>query len=130
MKEELPVFLNVYKIGSFFGLSLFHTAILYDRSEYSYGYHNENNSGVYDIEPMSYDKGMFIESILIGYVNRRKFFISLERIKDEFTGCTYNLLIKNCNHFSNKFCKILFGKDIPIVYNNLITLGDLIRELF
>ena len=85
---------------------------------------------MYDSKPFSNDQGIFIESILIGFIDRRKFFISMEKIKNEFTGCTYNIFIKNCNHFSNKVCKILFGRNLPDVYNNFLTLGDIIRELF
>ncbi|CAG2105610.1 unnamed protein product [Medioppia subpectinata] len=38
----------------------------------------------------------------------------------EFRGKDYNLIRKNCNDFSNAFCKRLCGKGIPKDINNLV----------
>jgi len=37
----------------------------------------------------------------------------LESIKSSFTINTYNVISKNCNHFTNEVCNFLLGKDIP-----------------
>jgi len=37
----------------------------------------------------------------------------LESIKDSYTLSTYNVITKNCNHFTNEVCNFLLSKDIP-----------------
>lgn len=136
MKDELPVILNVYKIssGSFIdklGFSIFHTAIEYDNTEFAFGYTSrENFSGVYDIKPMSFDDGTFVESIIIGYCTRRNYFNKLEKLKTFYLGNSYNLLLKNCNHFTNDFCKSLFEKEIPKRYTSFLKFGEFLRKIF
>jgi hypothetical protein len=138
MKQSLPVVLNVYRINenSFLGLlgvKIFHTAIEYDKTEYSFGYLNDNKiSGVFDIKPMSFEDGLYVESIQLGNVNRREFFNKMEKIKKEYLAKSYNLLTKNCNHFTNDFIKLLFGKDksVPGKYTTLLKLGEFFRKIF
>ncbi|CAG2173207.1 unnamed protein product [Oppiella nova] len=38
----------------------------------------------------------------------------------DFRGKDYNLIQRNCNHFSDAFCKKLCGKGIPKNINNLV----------
>ena len=112
MKDAHPVVLNIYRIAedSIFnklGFSLYHTAIEYDNIEFAFGYMDkEGASGVYDIKPMSFDEGSYVESINLGIVHRRQFFNKLEEIKRIYMAKSYNLLTKNCNHFSNYFVNV------------------------
>jgi hypothetical protein len=136
MKEELSVILNVYKLkeGSFLhklGVTLYHTAIEYDNTEYAFGFINrEKISGIYDIKPMSFNDGTYVESIVIGKASRRNFFVNLEKLKSFYLGNTYNFIMKNCNHFTNDISKILFNKDIPIKYRSFLKFGEFLRKIF
>jgi hypothetical protein len=137
MKELLPVIINIYQIKedsiiSAIGIKLYHTAIEYDGREYAFGFLDEKSvSGVYDIKPMSFDDGTYKESINLGMISRRQFFIKLEKLKKIYMGNSYNILTKNCNHFSNDFVKDLFGnKEIPQKYRSFIKLGEFFRKLF
>lgn len=135
MKDTLPVILNIYRIKEesflgIFGLKVFHSAIEYDNTEYAFGYLDEPTSGIYDIKPMSYDEGTYIESITLGYVDRRTFFKMMDVIKKVYLGNTYNILFKNCNHFTNDFTKLLLQKEIPKKYTLLLKVGECIRNIF
>jgi hypothetical protein len=136
MKDNLPVVLNVYKIAENsildrMGVNLYHTAIEFDNREYSFGFIDKKEvSGVYDIIPMSYDEGSFVESINLGVVNRRKFFVKLEELKKIYMGSSYSLLTKNCNHFTNDFVKLLFDKEIPDQYAIFLKFGEFLRNIF
>ena len=135
MKERLPVILNIYKIKedsliNIFGLTFYHTAIEYDETEYAFGFHDESSTGVYDIKPMSYDEGRYVESIKLGYIDRRTFFKTMDEIKIIFTGQSYNILFKNCNHFTNNMSSSLFNREIPSKYSRFLGVGETLRKIF
>jgi hypothetical protein len=136
MKDTLPVILNVYKIKKnsildSMGINIYHTAIEYDNVEYAFGkIMDSNTSGVYDISPMSYDDGMYLESINLGKVGRREFFVKLEKLKMLYMGDSYNILTKNCNHFTNDLIQFLFNKRIPSKYTSFLKLGEFLRKIF
>lgn len=51
----------------------------------------------------------------------------MEKLAEEYSGNTYHLITKNCNHFCNDVCTRLTGKPIPRWVNRLARLGkDLI----
>jgi hypothetical protein len=134
MSDSLPVILNVYKISENsliekFGIELYHTAIEYDNTEFAFGYLNKADvSGVYDIKPMSFDQGSYVESITLGNVKRREFFNKLDIIKNSFMGNSYNLLTKNCNHFTKDFVKSILDIDIPFKFKTFLSIGEFIRK--
>lgn len=135
MKDYLPVILNVYKIAENtiidkLGVELYHTAIEYDNNEFAFGYMDDpSSSGIYDIKPMSFDDGTYVESLNLGKVKRKDFFVKLEKIKRKYLAKSYNILTKNCNHFTNDFTKTLLNKEIPPKYASFLKLGEFIRNL-
>lgn len=46
-------------------------------------------------------------------------------LSDEFTGTSYNLLSRNCNHFTEEFVKRLNDKTIPYWINRAAKLGNM-----
>jgi hypothetical protein len=136
MKDSLPVVLNIYRIAEDslidkMGIAIYHTAIEYDNTEFAFGFLDRAGiSGVYDIKPMSFDEGTFIESINLGRVSRRNFFNKLEQIKLDFMANSYNILTKNCNHFTNDFVKMLFNREIPHKYASFLKIGEFLRRIF
>lgn len=46
-------------------------------------------------------------------------------LSDEFTGTSYNLLSRNCNHFTEEFVKRLNNKTIPYWINRAAKLGNM-----
>nr|GMD47422.1 deSI-like protein At4g17486 [Ipomoea batatas] len=49
----------------------------------------------------------------------------MEKLAEEYSGNSYNLITKNCNHFCNDVCSRLTGKPIPRWVNRLARLGFL-----
>jgi hypothetical protein len=136
MKDSLPVVLNIYRIAEDslidkMGIAIYHTAVEYDNTEFAFGFLDRAGiSGVYDIKPMSFDEGTFVESINLGQVSRRNFFNKLEQIKLDFMANSYNILTKNCNHFTNDFVKMLFNREIPNKYASFLKIGEFLRRIF
>jgi len=133
--RKLPLILNTYKLTSNIfinkiGLDIFHTAIEFDGIEYAFGFLNLPECGIYEIKPMSFEDGIFVESLLIGYCEKEKFHDLLEIIKKEYLGNTYNIITKNCNHFTNDFCKRLLRKEIPKQFRLGLSFGEFIRKFF
>lgn len=46
-------------------------------------------------------------------------------LSDEFTGTSYNLLSRNCNHFTEEFVKRLNDRTIPYWINRAAKLGNM-----
>lgn len=46
-------------------------------------------------------------------------------LSDEFTGTSYNLLSRNCNHFTEEFVKRLNDKTVPYWINRAAKLGNM-----
>ncbi|ORZ00998.1 PPPDE putative peptidase domain-containing protein [Syncephalastrum racemosum] len=65
------------------------------------------------------------QTILIGYVDMTETEISqvLQAISQEFMGTSYNLLTRNCNHFTEELCRRLCNKSSPGWINRAAKLG-------
>ncbi|XP_047327809.1 deSI-like protein At4g17486 [Impatiens glandulifera] len=129
---QTPVYLNVYDLtpmnGYMFwaGLGIFHSGVEVHGVEYAFGAHNIPASGVFEVEPRQCPGFKFKKSIFIGNTNMnpnqsRKF---MEHYSENYHGNTYNLIVKNCNHFCNDVCYRLTGKSIPKWVNRLAKLGS------
>ena len=134
MSKKLPMILNTYKLTSNnfvnkIGFDVFHTAIEFDGTEYAFGYINQPDSGVYEITPMTFEDGIFCESIKLGYCETKIFLEILEKIKREYIGNTYSIVLKNCNHFTNDFCKKIFNREIPKRFRFGLKIGEFFRRI-
>ena len=144
MKNKVPLILNVYRIWADgflnkLGYTVYHTAIEFEQIEYGYGRVinedlGEMECGIYEIEPMSYKYGEFIESILLDYIevkHKCKFYEILQNLKNSYLSSKYNLLINNCNHFSDDFLRQILNKSLPSkYYSKCISIIDFIKKLF
>ncbi|XP_031572173.1 deubiquitinase DESI2-like [Actinia tenebrosa] len=133
---QYPVFLNVYDmywINSYtfnIGLGVFHSGVVIHGKEYAYGGHPYEWSGIFDMFPRSSDhlgpEFKFRESIKLGITE-----ITEEELNDivremgaRYTGVSYHLIDKNCNHFTSELSQVLCGKDIPGWVNRLANAGS------
>lgn len=105
--------------------------------EYAFGPHERSTSGVFNLEPKSYagfklknPSFRFRKSVLIGKtdVGPEEIRAFMDKLAEEYPGNTYQLINKNCNHFSNEACLRLTGKTIPGWVNRLARLG--MRSIF
>lgn len=72
----------------------------------------------YDIFRRTYDMGTI-------NMPDREFQELLVNISEEFVGPSYNLITRNCNHFTEEFVKRLLNKPIPSWINRAARLGDM-----
>jgi deubiquitinase DESI2 len=106
------------------GLGFYHSGVEVYGREYTFG----EGGGVIDTEPFEVleSNGIFLrETILLGETWNKPTDIQdiLSLIKSKFDGNAYNVLTRNCNSFSNYFCKSIFGYNIPGYVNRLAGIG-------
>ncbi|XP_010914798.1 deSI-like protein At4g17486 [Elaeis guineensis] len=126
-----PVILNVYDLTPlndymfWFGIGIFHSGIEVHGSEYGFGAHDYPTSGVFEVEPRRCPGFVYRCSIPLGHVNMSssEFRAFMEDIAEDFHGDTYQVISKNCNHFTDDICLRLTGRPIPGWVNRLAHLG-------
>ncbi|TKY58096.1 DeSI protein [Spatholobus suberectus] len=128
-----PVCLNVYDLtpingyAYWLGLGVYHSGVQVHGVEYGFGAHERDTTGIFEVEPRHCPGFTFRKSIFIGWTEMgpkdvRAF---MEGLAQEYSGNTYHLIQKNCNHFCNDVCLKLTGKSIPRWVNRLARLGFL-----
>ncbi|KAL0384816.1 UNVERIFIED_CONTAM: DeSI-like protein [Sesamum radiatum] len=131
-RSRAMVYLNVYDlthINSYlywFGCGIFHSGIEAHGLEYGFGAHEYPSSGVFEVEPRSCPGFIFRRSILLGSteLSRTDFRSFMEYLSNKYHGDTYNLISKNCNHFTDEVAMRLTGKPIPGWVNRLARLEE------
>ncbi|KAL5698850.1 hypothetical protein ACHQM5_029831 [Ranunculus cassubicifolius] len=128
---SVPVYLNVYDLTSingyayWLGLGVYHSGVQVHEIEYAFGAHELPTTGIFEGEPKQCPGFTFRKSILIGRtdLNPKEVRTFMEKLADEYTGNTYNLITKNCNHFCNDVCIRMTGRSIPRWVNRLARIG-------
>lgn len=134
--QKTEVIINVYdllppgRLSStlwFFGTSLLHSGVVVNDKEYAYGGHDRRGvTGVYwtksKTEPPG---GTFKCEILHGFTIAPQAEIDaiIHEASEEFQGTSYNLLTKNCNHFTAYLCQKLTGRAGPGWLNRAASIG-------
>ena len=132
------VYLNIYdltplnKFLDCLGIGAYHSAIQIFDTEFSFGAHPYNYSGVIENQPNSNKLIQFRKTILMGQTSLKLNEINkiLNEVKSKFIGNTYDVFKNNCNHFSNELCIRLLNKSIPKYINRLSNLSSIFRCLF
>ncbi|CAO3617206.1 unnamed protein product [Cunninghamella blakesleeana] len=133
------VFVNVYDmlepsfLTSFgyyaLGIGIYHSGVEICGKEYCFGGHEYKNiTGVFAVEAKSGPPGLsFKQSISIGYTQLTNDQIHkvIQDISKEYVGTSYNLLTRNCNHFTDDLCVLLTGKHAPSWINRAAKLGTM-----
>ncbi|XP_064959927.1 deSI-like protein At4g17486 isoform X3 [Musa acuminata AAA Group] len=105
-QEILQPFLYVSK-----GLGIFHTGVEVHGVEYVFGAHDYPSSGVFEVEPRQCPGFMFKKSIFMGTTCldslQVREFMELQSVN--YSGDTYHLIMKNCNHFCKEICHKMTG---------------------
>lgn len=95
--------------------------------EYAYGGHpHPNKTGVYHTPPLATPPGAsFRCSILhgISFLPPAEIEAIVQRVAARFMGREYDLLSKNCNHFTSELCLELTGRRAPGWLNRAAGVG-------
>ncbi|OTB02465.1 hypothetical protein M426DRAFT_322567 [Hypoxylon sp. CI-4A] len=109
------------------GASLLHSGVVINGKEYAYGGHDQRGlTGVYWTRPKTEPPGgTFKTEILHGFTFATQAEIDsiIRHASDEFQGTAYNLLTKNCNHFTSSLCQKLTGRPGPAWLNRAASIG-------
>ncbi|KAK6544344.1 hypothetical protein TWF694_001044 [Orbilia ellipsospora] len=110
-----------------FGVGLLHTGVAINDKEYAFGGHDRKGvSGVYWMKPKQEPPGATFRT---GFVHT---YVSLSAdeihkilidVSHEFQGTSYNVLTRNCNHFTAYLCEKLTGKPTPKWINRAAAIG-------
>ncbi|KAI8889924.1 DUF862-domain-containing protein, partial [Backusella circina FSU 941] len=133
------VYVNVYDmirpnyltfIGYYgLGVGIFHSGVEVRGREYCFGGHDmPNMTGVFVIEPkIGIPELLFKRSIDMGTTDLtdKEVEDTLLQLSEEFAGNSYNLLTRNCNHFTEEFVKRLTGGSVPAWINRAARLGNM-----
>ena len=111
----------------FFGTSLLHSGVVINHKEYAYGGHDRAGvTGVYWTKPKTQPPGgTFKCEILHGFTlaSATEIDTIIKEVSEEFQGTAYNLLTKNCNHFTAYLCQRLTGRPGPGWLNRAASIG-------
>ncbi|KAK3394657.1 PPPDE putative peptidase domain-containing protein [Podospora didyma] len=111
----------------FLGTSLLHSGVVINGKEYAYGGHDRRGvTGVYWTKPRTEPPGgTFKCEILHGFTLSPQSEIDtiVRDASEEFLGTSYNLLTKNCNHFTSHLCLKLTGRPGPGWLNRAASIG-------
>ncbi|KAL2758980.1 hypothetical protein ACRALDRAFT_2099608 [Sodiomyces alcalophilus JCM 7366] len=109
------------------GAGLLHSGVVINGREYAYGGHPRPGlTGVYWTQPKTVPPGgTFRCEILHGFTfaTQPEIDAILNDISHEFLGVTYNLLTRNCNHFTSELCQRLTGQPGPAWLNRAASIG-------
>ncbi|KAK4491070.1 hypothetical protein RD792_001792, partial [Penstemon davidsonii] len=127
----VPVYLNVYDLTPINGyaywlsLGIYHSGVQVHGIEYAFGAHEHSTTGIFEVEPKHCPGFTFRKSILVGRTDLESEEIRefMEELAEEYSGNTYNIITKNCNHFCNDVCLRLAARPIPRWVNRLARFG-------
>lgn len=127
----VPVYLNVYDLtpingyAYWFGLGVYHSGVQVHDIEYGFGAHEQEATGIFEVQPKNCPGFTFRKSIFIGTtdLNHKDVRAFMEKLAQHYSGNSYHLISKNCNHFCNDVCLKLTAKSIPRWVNRLARLG-------
>ncbi|KAK0383044.1 hypothetical protein NLU13_8960 [Sarocladium strictum] len=109
------------------GASLLHSGVVINGREYAYGGHDRPGlTGVYWTKPKTDPPGgTFRSEILHGFTlaSEEEINAVLHEASEEFLGTRYNLLTRNCNHFTSYLCQKLTGTPAPGWLNRAASIG-------
>ncbi|CAK9073394.1 unnamed protein product [Durusdinium trenchii] len=109
------------------GTGIFHAAVEVYGLEWSYG--KSKGSGVFSCQPRSCKAHHFRESVPMGHTRRTEEEVHeiIDAMKLDWRGPDYDLLKRNCTHFSDDFCYQLGLRRVPKWVMNLSAAGVTVK---
>lgn len=135
-----PIYINVYDLMPPstlstilwpLGLSLLHIGIVLLDREYAYGATtsldpSQPQTGIFHTPPLTLPPGgthRLTHLQGFTYLSKNEIEQLLHDASSKFVGENYNLVMNNCNHFTNHMCRILTGQDMPSWVNRAARVG-------
>jgi deubiquitinase DESI2 len=134
-----PVWLNVYDLMIMnytinkIGIGVYHTGVEIYGREYSYaGHYHTESTGLKESLPRDtswLQDAIWKERVYVGKTQKSRAEVRelFEQFKPQYLGPSYNVLEKNCNHFTDKFCRALTGSEIPEYVQRIMRVAKKVR---
>lgn len=132
----MKVYLNIYDLAKAnyylhsFGFGVYHTGIQVGSVEYHFGGHEGSSTGVCETDPKDYSSNVtFRETLFLGEctLTSQQVRNAMEDLKRDYPGNGYDVLARNCNHFSDAVSKKLLKKPLPNYVNRIAFFGNMMR---
>ncbi|CAE7264497.1 desi2 [Symbiodinium sp. CCMP2592] len=97
-----------------FGTGAFHAAVEVHGREWSYG-QTVRGHGIFENQPGECQEHSYREAIHMGYTDFSPFEVQslISEMAKRWPGREYNVLNKNCCHFSDELCQLLGVGQLP-----------------
>ena len=138
VRTSVPITLHVYDLAHSRALSgfnsralgAFHVAVEVYGYEWSYGWNDEGETGVFACEPKLCEMHTYRESLSMGTttLSRDQVNSLLDKLEPAWLGDDYDMTARNCCHFSNEFCVQLGVGEIPRWLYRLADAGAAVEE--
>lgn len=138
VRTRVPVTLHVYDLAhsralasvNSRALGAFHVAVEVYGYEWSYGWNDEGETGVFACEPKQCEMHTYRESLSMGAtsMSREQVNSLLDILEPSWMGEDYHMTVRNCCHFSREFCIGLGVGEIPRWLYRLADAGAAVEE--
>ena len=136
-----PVYLNIYHLSfvnfilQIFGIGLYHTTIEVQDLEYSFGSTNEEVAGIFTNKAGTLSTRLRLkETIYLGSTlyNTYTIYKLLSNQYPYWLGSSYDPFVKNCNHFSKFFARLILNHQViyPDYVNRLSKYGMMFTSFY
>lgn len=148
-----PVYLHIYDLlvlnytTSKFGMGVYHTGVQVYHDEYCFSGHNQLDgkdghelTGLRAFRPPTdtswIEDAIYKESVIVGYTDLSEVQVValFGQMKKEFVGPSYNVLGRNCNHFTARFIERLLHLEhgegdelIPHYVSRIVRVANKVR---
>mmetsp|Transcript_8342 Transcript_8342/g.15358 ORF Transcript_8342/g.15358 Transcript_8342/m.15358 type:complete len:254 (+) Transcript_8342:83-844(+) len=140
--EKEPVLLHVYDVTgntavkginsllSTIGTGAFHIGVEVYGREWSYGYDERGDTGVFCCQPRGCDAHSYVKVLEMGDTTFKEYEVRavIERLAAEWQGQDYDLLRCNCCHFSDELCRQLGVGPVPRWVTSLAGAGEALDD--
>jgi len=107
------------------GTGAFHTGVEVYGKEWSFGFTNDGSSGIFSCPPRCCKTHAYREAIPMGetFMSQVEVEALLVRLEHDWRGAQYDVLRRNCTHFSEEFCRKLGVGPVPRWVGNIALAG-------
>jgi hypothetical protein len=134
LKTKIPVYINVYDLHpinsyvNWCGLGAYHSGIEVYGREFTYGYHPDAYTGVFETPVRCAGGCVFQCQICVGEISlsHQQVIAILDELRPKWRGKDYRLLTRNCNNFAAEFLRLV-NLPFPSYLNRLASVAHMVR---
>ncbi|CAJ0747406.1 6383_t:CDS:10 [Entrophospora sp. SA101] len=110
---------TITEFGYKCGIGVFHSGVEILGREYNFGGSDDECTGIFELPPR-----VGPPNVTYSDYDKEEIINIIDELSEEWKGNTYQLLTRNCNHFTNELCLKLVGKAAPNWINRAARFGS------